>query len=268
MAAVHAEDEAVDPPKAKSAKRKPRGTLPKHLPRVEEIIEPDSTACACGHERHVISEDVSERLDIVPAQFRLIVTRRPRYACRKCEGSFVQAPAVPRLIEGGMPTEATLATILVSKFADHQPLFRQSQIYARQGVEIERSTLASWVGKAAHELVPIYDALHRHLKTSTKLFMDETPAPVLDPGRGKVKKGYFWALAHDDRAWTGPEPPDVAFTYAPGRSGKYASQILQGFSGILQVDGYAGYNRVLDPRTMSRLDWHIAGRMPAGSSMS
>ena len=160
----------------------------------------------------------------------------------------MQAPAVPRLIEGGMPTEATVATILVSKHADHLPLFRQSQIYGRQGVNIERSTLASWVGKAAHELKPVHDALLAHLKTSSKLFMDETPAPVLDPGRGKVKKGYFWALARDDRAWNGPEPPGVAFTYTPGRSGKYASQILQGFGGILQVDGYAGYNRVLDLR--------------------
>jgi transposase len=250
IAQVEAEvdsDERTAPVREPKA-RKPRGVLPKHLPRIEEVIEPDCTTCPCGHERHVISEDVSERLDIVPAQFRVIVTHRPRYACRKCEGRFVQAPAIPRLIEGGIPTEATVATVLVSKFADHQPLFRQSQIYARQGVEIERSTLASWVGKAAHELVPVYDALLRHLKTSTKLFMDETPAPVLDPGRGKVKKGYFWALARDDRAWSGPEPPGVAFTYAPGRSGKYASQILQGFEGILQVDGYAGYNRVLDPR--------------------
>jgi len=248
MVVVHAEDEAIDPPETKSTERKPRGLLPKHLPRVEEIIEPDSTTCSCGHERHVISEDVSERLDIVPAQFRVLVTRRPRYACRKCEGSFVQAPAVPRLIEGGMPTEATVATILVSKHADHLPLFRQSQIYARQGVNIERSTLASWVGKAAYELKPVHEALLAHLKTSSKLFMDETPAPVLDPGRGKVKKGYFWALARDDRAWIGEAPPGVAFTYTPGRSGKYASQILQGFGGILQVDGYAGYNRVLDLR--------------------
>jgi len=228
--------------------RKPRGALPKHLPRVEVIVEPDSTTCSCGHERHFISEDVSERLDIVPAQFRVIVTRRPRYTCRACEGSFTQAAAQPRLIEGGMPTEATVATVLVGKFADHLPLFRQSQIYARQGVEIERSALASWVGKAAHELKPVHDALLAHLKTSSKLFMDETPAPVLDPGRGKVKKGYFWALARDDRAWNGPEPPGVAFTYAPGRSGNYASQILQGFEGILQVDGYAGYDTLWIPR--------------------
>lgn len=248
MAVVHAEDEAIDPPKtAASSSRAGRGALPKHLPRVEEIIAPDIT-CGCGAERHIIGEDISERLDIVPAQFRVIVTRRPKYACRSCEAGVVQAPAKSRLIEGGMPTEATIASVIVSKYADHLPLYRQSQIYARQGVEIDRSTLAFWVGKASHELKPVHDALLAQLKQSSKLFMDETPAPVLDPGRGKTKKGYFWALARDDRAWNGPEPPGVVFTYAPGRSGKYASEILQGFDGILQVDGYAGYNRVLDLR--------------------
>ncbi|MGB3244957.1 MAG: IS66 family transposase [Sulfitobacter sp.] len=248
MAVVHAEDEAIDPPKAAASKsRAGRGVLPKHLPRIEEVIAPDVT-CGCGSERHIIGEDISERLDIVPAQFRVIVTRRPKYACRSCEAGIVQAPAKLRLIEGGMPTEATIASVIVSKYADHLPLYRQSQIYARQGVDIDRSTLAFWVGKAAHELKPVHDAMLVHLKTSSKLFMDETPAPVLDPGRGKTKKGYFWALARDDRAWNGPEPPCVAFTYAPGRSGKYASEILQGFGGTLQVDGYAGYNRVLDLR--------------------
>lgn len=249
MAVVHAEDDAIDPPKTANTSKSPkgRGVLPKHLPRVEEVIEPNVT-CGCGAERHVIGEDVSERLDIVPAQFRVIVTRRPKYACRDCEAGIVQAPAKPRLIEGGMPTEATIASVVVSKYADHLPLYRQSQIYARQGVDIDRSTLAFWVGKAAHELKPVHNALLAHLKQSAKLFMDETPAPVLDPGRGKTKKGYFWALARDDRAWNGSEPPGVAFTYAPGRSGKHAVEILLGFEGILQVDGYAGYNRVLDPK--------------------
>ena len=249
MAVVNAEDEAIDPPKAAASKsRAVRGVLPKHLPRVEEVIAPEDVTCGCGAARHVIGEDVSERLDIVPAQFRVLVTRHPKYACRSCEAGTVQAPAKPRLIEGGMPTEATIASVIVSKYADHLPLYRQSQIYARQGVDIDRSTLAFWVGKAAYELRPVHDALLAHLKRSSKLFMDETPAPVLDPGRGKVKKGYFWALARDNRGWNGPEPPGVAFTYAPGRSGNYASQILQGFEGILQVDGYAGYNRVLDLR--------------------
>ena len=249
MAVVHAEDEAIDPPKTAAVKSLVgRGVLPKHLPRIEVVIAPDDVTCRCGAERHVIGEDVSERLDIVPAQFRVLVTRRPKYACRSCEAGVIQAPAKLRLIEGGMPTEATIASVIVSKYADHLPLYSQSQIYARQGVVIDRSTLAFWVGKAAHELRPVHDALLTNLKTSSKLFMDETPAPALDPGRGKVKKGYFWALARDDRAWNGPEPPGVAFTYAPGRSGKYATQILQGFGGILQVDGYAGYNRVLDLR--------------------
>lgn len=250
VAVVHAEDEAIDPPKtmASSKPSKGRSFLPKHLPRIEEVLAPDALTCGCGAQRHIIGEDVSERLDIVPAQFRVIVTRRPKYACRSCEAGVIQVPAKPRLIEGGMPTEAMIASVVVSKYADHLPLYRQSQIYARQGVDIDRSTLAFWVGKAAYELKPVHDALLAHLKTSSKLFMDETPAPVLDPGRGKTKKGYFWALARDDRAWNGLEPPGVAFTYAPGRSGKHAVEILKGFEGILQVDGYAGYNRVLDLR--------------------
>lgn len=147
-----------------------------------------------------------------------------------------------------MPTEATVASVIVSKNADHLPLYRQSQIYARQGVDIDRSTLAFWVSKAAHELKPVHNALLAHLKTSSKLFIDETPAPVLDPGCGKAKKGYFLAHARDDGNWNGPEPPGVAFTYAPGRSGRHAVEILQGFEGTLQVDGYAGYNRVLGLR--------------------
>jgi len=136
-----AEDEAIDPPKTSGAAKsaKGRGVLPKHLPRIEEVIAPDVT-CGCGAERHIIGEDVSERLDIVPAQFRVLVIRRPKYACRSCEAGIVQTPAKPRLIEGGMPTEATIASVIVSKYADHLPLYRQSQIYARQGVDIDRST--------------------------------------------------------------------------------------------------------------------------------
>lgn len=161
--------------------------------------------------------------------------------------------ATPRLIEGGLPTEATVASVIVAKFADHLPLYRQAQIYARQGVDLDRSTLAAWLGKAAYELTPVYEALMADLKRSTKLFMDETTAPVLDPGKGKVKRGYFWALARDDRPWDGDDPPGVAFTYAPGRSGKHAVDILKGFDGILQVDGYTGYNRVIDPKRQANI---------------
>ena len=249
IAAIHAEDDAVDPAKTRPAKPRNanRGSLPKHLPRVEEVIEPAESACGCGGGLHQIGEDISERLDVIPAQFRVIVTRRPKYACRSCSNGVVQAQAPARLIPGGMPTEATVAHVLVSKYADHLPLYRQAQIYSRQGIDLDRSTLAAWVGKAAYELKPVFNALIADLKRSTKLFMDETRAPVLDPKAGKTKTGYFWALARDDRPWSGAAPPGVAFTYAPGRSGQYADDILQGFTGILQVDGYAGYNRLIQP---------------------
>ena len=247
IAQVEAEidaDERTAPVRPPKPRQTNRGSLPKHLERVEVVIAPD-LSCACGAERHVIGEDVSERLDIIPAQFRVIVTRRPKYACRSCEGGITQAPAPAHIIAGGMPTEATLAHVLVSKYADHLPLYRQAQIYSRQGIDLDRSTLAAWVGKSAFELTPVYEALMADLKRSTKLFMDETPAPVLAPGRKRTKTGYFWALARDDRPWGGDDPPGVAFTYAPGRSGQHADKILQGFSGVLQVDGYAGYNRLL-----------------------
>ena len=249
IAIVHAEEDAEDRSARRPAKPRNanRGALPRHLPRIEEIIEPESLICGCGCDLHSIGEDVSERLDVIPAQFRVIVTRRPKYACRSCTDGVVQAPAPARLIPGGLPTEAMVAHVLVSKYADHLPLYRQAQIFSRQGVDLDRSTLADWVGRAAFELRPVYDALMADLKRSTKLFMDETRAPVLDPGARKTKTGYFWALARDDRPWNGTSSPGVAFTYAPGRGGLHAERILQGFGGILQVDGYAGYNRLIAP---------------------
>ncbi|SDR46836.1 IS66 family transposase [Pseudovibrio sp. Tun.PSC04-5.I4] len=246
IAATQAEAENIAPPTNPRKKRKTnRGKLPGHLPRIEVVIEPEETTCVCGCVCHVIGKDVSERLDVIPAQFRVIVTRRPKYACRACEEGVKQAPAPDHIIEAGLPSEATLAHVITSKYADHCPLYRQAQIYARQGVDLDRSTLADWVGRSANELKPVFEALLGELKKSTKLFMDETPAPVLDPGRRKTKTGYFWALARDDRPWNGPEPPGVAFTYAPNRSGEVAEEILKDFEGVLQVDGYAGYNRLL-----------------------
>lgn len=255
MAAVHAEEDTEDRKAQRPLRKRKanRGALPAHLQRIEVVVEPDSLTCACGGSLHCIGEDCSERLDVIPAQFRVILTRRPKYACRTCTDGVAQAPAAPRLIQGGLPTEATIAHVLVSKYADHLPLYRQAQIYARQGVDLDRSTLADWVGRAAFELRPVYDAMMLNLKQSTKLFMDETRAPVLDPGARKTRTGYFWALARDDRPWGGAAPPAVAFTYAPGRGGQHAERILQGFGGILQVDGYAGYNRLLTPDHSIRL---------------
>jgi transposase len=216
-----------------------------HLPHEEVVIEPESKICpCCGGALHVIGEDTSRRLDKVPAKIRLIVTRRPKYACRTCTDGVVQAPAPPRLIEGGLPTEALVADVVVSKFADHLPLYRQAQILARHDVRIERSTLAQWVGAATAELEPLYDYLVGELRRSPKLFADETRCPVLDPGRGKTKSGYLWAIARDDRPWGGTAPPAVAYRYAPGRGKEHAVALLQGFSGVLQVDGYAAYNEL------------------------
>lgn len=151
-----------------------------------------------------------------------------------------------------MPTEAMVAHVLVSKYADHLPLYRQAQIYSRQGVDLDRSTLADCVGRATFELRPVHDALMADLKRSTKLLMDETRAWVLDPGAKKTKTGYFWALARDDRPWGGTAPPGGAFTYVPGRGGWYAEWILQGYGGILRVDGYAGYNRLIPSPSTAR----------------
>jgi transposase len=225
-----------------------RGALPKHLPRDEVVIEPESTTCPCCQgAMHRIGEDVAERLDMIPAAFRVIVTRRPKYGCRACESAVVQAPAPARLIEGGLPTETLVAHVLVGKYADHLPLYRQSQIYARQGIELDRSTLADWVGHAAAELRPLHERLLEHLMCSPKLFMDETRAPVLDPGRKRTKTGYLWAIARDDRPWAGPDPPAVVYLYAPGRGAEHAIRPLAGFSGVLQVDAYAAYNALADP---------------------
>jgi transposase len=229
--------------KARVAKRRAnRGALPAHLPRIETVVDVASTVCpCCSGTLHRIGEDVAERLDIVPAQFRVLVVRRPKYACRTCEDVVVQAAAPARLIEGGVPTEATVAQVLVSKYADHLPLYRQAQIYARQGINLDRSTLADWVGRAAFLLRPVHERLLDKLKASSKLFADETTAPVLDPGRGRTKTGQLWAYARDDRPWGGSDPPGVAYVYAPDRKAERPIAHLAGFHGVLQVDGYSGY---------------------------
>jgi transposase len=239
----------------RKARKVNRGHLPSHLPREEIVIEPGAKACpCCGGVLHVIGEDVSERLDKLPARLRVIVTRRPKYACRTCErtgadetAGVIQAPAPARLVEGGLPTEALIADVVVSKYAWHLPLYRQSQMMAVEGIDIDRSTLARWVGFAAFELRPVYERLVAILKSSTNLFADETRCPVLDPGRGKTKTGYLWAIARDDRPWGGADPPAVAYMYAPGRGGEHALRHLAGFSGVLQVDGYVAYRQLTKP---------------------
>jgi transposase len=229
-----------------SSRNRNRGQLPAHLPRVERVIEPDSTLCPCGcGEMTKIGEDVSERLDVIPAQLRVLVTRRPKFACRRCSGAVAQAHAPEHIVTGGLPTEALIAQVIVAKFGDHLPFYRQADIYARHGIRLDRATLGNWAGRAGFHLQPIAAHMRQHLAAADRLFMDETTAPVLDPGRGRTKKGFFWAIASDDRGHGGPSPPIVLFRYAPGRSGAFAEQFLQGFGGqLLQCDGYDGYERL------------------------
>lgn len=255
-AAGHAATEEKTPAErtVRAIKRRAnRGALPAHLPRIETVIDVESTICpCCSGTLHRIGEDLAERLDIVPAQFRVLVVRRPKYGCRACQDVMVQAPAPARLIEGGLPTEATVAQVLVSKFADHLPLYRQAQIYGRQGVSLDRSTLSDWVGRAAFLLRPIQERLFDRLKASAKLFADETTAPVLDPGRGRTKTGQLFAYVRDDRPWGGSDPPGVVYLYAPDRKAERPIAHLAGFSGVLQVDGYGGY-KVLARRNAVQL---------------
>jgi transposase len=230
-------------------RRAGRGRLPAHLPRIEQVLLPESTACPCCQGAMVeIGADTAERLDVLPAQFRVLVTKRPKYACRACEGVVVQATAPARLIEGGMPTEATVAQVLVARYADHLPLYRQAQGLARQGIEIGRAVLAGWLGAAACEVRPVVARMREILLGSVRLFADETTMPVLDPGRGKTKTGFAWAIARDDRSWGGTEPPAVVFHYAPGRGAEHARALLEGYTGILQCDGYAGYKGLAAPK--------------------
>lgn len=251
VAEADAETEKTDPAVRRARgreRRRSRGALPEHLPRIEVVIEPATTLCpCCAGAMHVIGEDRSERLDVIPMPYQVVVTRRPKYGCRACQSVVVQAPAPPRLIEGGLPTERMVANVLVTKYANHAPLYRQAQMLARQGIVIDRSTLASWVGHAAAELKPLWRLLRDELLASTKLFVDETTAPVLDPGRGRTKTGYFWAIARDDRPWGGADPPAVVYSYAPGRGSEHAASLLKDFRGILQTDAYVAYKKVAKP---------------------
>ena len=238
---VSAEEEARSAQvraEAARRRRRNRGALPAHLPRIETTVDIEDKTCPCCKGLlHRIGEDVSERLDIVPAQFRVLVTHRPKYACRACEDVVVQAPAPPRLIESGMPTEATVAHVLVSKYADHLPLYRQAQIYGRQGINLDRSTLADWVGRAAWHLRPLHGRLLAHIRSSARIFADETTAPVLDPGRGRTKTGQLWAYARDDRPFGGADPPLAVYVYAPDRKAEQPIAHLADIAGVLQVDG-------------------------------
>ena len=226
-----------------------RGALPAHLPRYEVVIDAAPASCpCCGGVMHCIGELRTEQLDIAPAQLRVRVTRRPRYACRSCEGAVIVAPAPERPIGGGMPTEALIAHVIISKFCDSLPLYRQAQMLGRQGIALDRATLSNWVGNACWWLTPLYDLVLGTVLSSDKVFADDTTLPVLDPGRGRTKTGRLWCYAVDDRPWRGPPHPAVAYVYSEDRKAAWPAAHLARFEGVLQVDGCAGFKRLAGDR--------------------
>ena len=241
------EEAAASDPRADTSTTKPgsrrsggRRPLPAHLPRREVVHAGDCACPACGGTLRQVGEDVTEILDYVPGRFEVIRHVRPAFSCRRCEG-MVQAPMPSLPITRGQPGAGLLAHVLVSKYCDHLPLYRQSGIYARDGVELDRATLADWIGKMAALLDPLVGAVERHVLAAERLHADDTPVPVLAPGTGKTKTGRLWVYLRDERPHGGAAPPAVFYRYSPDRKGEHPRRHLAGFKGFLQADGYAGF---------------------------
>jgi len=246
LSAIQSELDRAAGDKPKRAPR-PRKGFAAHLERIEEVIEPEIPTDCEGLEKVLIGEDRSERLDVVPPKFRVIVTRRPKYAFRGRDG-VIQALAPAHLIESGLPTERLLAYIAVSKYADGLPLYRQEAIYLRDGVEISRSLMAQWMGHLGFELQICADYILERVKEGERIFADETTLPTLAPGAGKTTKAWLWAYARDDRPFGGTSPPMVAYRFEDSRGADCVARHLAGFSGILQVDGYSAYTSLAKTR--------------------
>lgn len=243
-AAVH--ERRSIPTAACEAAKPARRPLPEHLPREVHIHKPDHDACPdCGGALRPLGEDVAEVLEYVPASFKVIRHVRPRLSCGSCD-RILQAAAPARPIERGLAGPGLLAHVLVSKYADHQPLYRQAEIYAREGVDLDRSTLAGWVGAASELLSPLVDAVRQHVMSATKVHADDTPVPVLAPGHGRTKIGRLWTYVRDNRPCADTTPPAVWFAYSPDRKGEHPKQHLAGFKGALQADAYAGFHHLYD----------------------
>jgi transposase len=282
LQATHAENTAashtpaVAAPIANVAAKSARKPLPEHLPREVRTYRPKQKACPdCGGELKPLGEDVSEILEYVPARFKVIRQVRPKLACACCE-RIVQAAAPSRPIQRGVAGPGLLAHVLVSKYCDHLPLYRQSEIYAREGVDLERSTLADWVGGTSALLAPLVEALRRHVLSATKLHADDTPVPVLAPGNGKTKTGRLWTYVRDDRPAGDATPAAVWFAYSPDRKGEHPQSHLGNFTGTLQADGYAGFDAVYETGRIQEAacwahvrrkfyDLHVAHKSPVAA---
>lgn len=255
LSAIEAELEQAQHALNPKAPKKPRARagrqpLPPHLPRVEHRHEPESCTCGqCGSDLVKIGEDVSEQLDVEPAKFTVHRHIRPQYACKRCE-TVTAAPVPPAVIDGGMAALGLLVWVIISKFADHLPLYRLAQIAARQGVTLALPTLADWAGRIGVALQPLADRLAWHLRQEGVLHADETPVQQLDPGSGKTKKAYLWAYRSNG---LGQGPPVVVFDYQASRAGKHAAEFLEGWHGHLMVDDYAGYKALFKGGTVVEL---------------
>ena len=250
LEASQAELAPEPPPQTSTGERKStprkRRPLPEHLPReVHEHLPEEQNCSCCKGKLKKLGEDVSEMLEYLPASFKVVRHVRPRMCCATCD-RIVQASAPSRPIARGMAGPGLLAHVLTAKFCDHLPLYRQSSIYAREGVELNRSMLARWVGESSSLLSPLVEALRRHVLLASKLHGDDTPVPVLAPGTGKTKIGRLWTYIRDDRPSGSLEPPAVWFTYSPDRKGEHPQRHLAGFRSVLQADAYAGFNKLYE----------------------
>jgi transposase len=256
VSAVPVVPQRVEKSPAQTPLRQP---LPEHLPRMRVDHTPACACPDCGTAMRKIGEDIAEMLEYVPERFRVIQHVRPKLACPACE-RIVQMEAPSRPISRGLAGPGLLAHVLVAKYCDHLPLYRQAQIYAREGVELERSTMADWVAGCFHLLEPLVEALARHVMAADKLHADDTPVPVLEPGRGRTKTGRLWTYVRDDRPAASTEAAAVLFRYAPDRKGERPRQHLKPFSGILQADAYAGFGHLYGERIQEAACWAHARR--------
>ncbi|WP_420993645.1 IS66 family transposase [Cupriavidus sp. 30B13] len=238
-----------------------RNPLPAHLEREDVIHTPaETTCCACGGAFKVLGEDISEQLELVPARLRVIRHRRVKLACTGCD-RIVQAPAPSRPIDRGIPGPGLLANVLVSKFCDHQPLYRQRVRWEREGIDLPESTLGDWVGGCSALLSPLVAAVQRYVMGGKKVHGDDTPIPVLAPGNGKTKTARLWTYVRDDRPSADAAPPAVWFAYSPDRKGEHPQHHLRSFAGTLQADAYAGFNAVYETgRVQEAACWAHARR--------
>lgn len=245
-AATAATVSQLEPTTREKSTRRP---LPAHLPRENVIHQPSlpqGGCCpSCGGAMKALGEDVSELLEYIPSRFKVIRYVRPKLACARCD-EIVQAAAPSRPIAKGLAGPGLLAHVLVSKYADHLPLYRQSQIFARSGIDLDRSTLADWVGGSHRLIAPLVEALAEHVLAGTHLHADDTPYPVLAPGTGKTKVARIWTYVRDERSWGSEAPPAVLFRYTPDRKGIHPRTHLSHFSGALHADGYAGFDRLFE----------------------